>query len=365
MRKVVICGGHLTPALSVIDQLKKHKGIEILFFGRKYATEGAKNFSAEFKIISQENIKFYGITAGRLQRKFTKYTIPALFKTPTGFIQALIHLFILRPNIIVSFGGYLSLPIVISGWLLGIKSVTHEQSSKAGLANKINSLFTEKVFLAWPQSQKDFPEKKTEVIGNPTRKTIFLKKAKNSTLNNFLKKSQRLILVIGGNQGSHFINQKIFDLLPSLSQFNILHQVGTTNFMGDLDRAKKIKMSNYFALDYISAYDIGAALNRADLVVSRSGANTVWDLSLLGKICILIPLPFAAAKEQEENARILERNGSCRVLKQEDTTSSKLKSTIDELLKDLPRAKKRAVNFQKTLPKDAAEKLSNYVLSYT
>ena len=135
--------------------------------------------------------------------------------------------------------------------------------------------------------------------------------------------------------------------------------------MGDLDRAKKIKMSNYFALDYISAYDIGAALNRADLVVSRSGANTVWDLSLLGKICILIPLPFAAAKEQEENARILERNGSCRVLKQEDTTSSKLKSTIDELLKDLPRAKKRAVNFQKTLPKDAAEKLSNYVLSYT
>ena len=365
MNKIVICGGHLTPALSLVDELKKYKDVEVLFFGRKHATEGSKNLSAEFRTISDLNIKFYELTAGRFQRKFTKYTIPALFKVPIGFIQSLFYLITTRPNIIVSFGGYLSLPIVFSGWLIGITSITHEQSTKAGLASKINALFVKRIFLTWPQTQKYFPRGKTEVIGNLTRKTIFNKRAKNPNIRNFLTKSQKLILIIGGNQGSHFLNQKIFELLPKLSKYNIFHQVGTANFDGDLDKAGKIKQSNYFFADYIYPQDIGAVLNRADLVISRSGANTVWDLALLAKVAILIPLPFAAALEQEENAKILEKAGSCQILRQDNVSQENLLTVIEQSLDNLSLLKNQALKFQKTLPKEADVKLSSYVLSYT
>ena len=97
---------------------------------------------AEYKIISTLNVNFRAITAGRLQRKFTKYTIFALLKIPIGFIQSFVYLALERPHIIISFGGYLSLPVVFCSWLLGIKSITHEQSTAPGLANKLNSLFT-------------------------------------------------------------------------------------------------------------------------------------------------------------------------------------------------------------------------------
>ena len=365
MNKVVICGGHLTPALSLLDELIKNKDVEVLFFGRKYATEGSKNLSAEFKTISKLNIKFYELTAGRFQRKFTKYTIPALFKVPIGFIQSLIYLITTRPNIIVSFGGYLSLPIVFSGWLIGITSITHEQSTKAGLASKINALFVKRIFLTWPQTQKYFPKEKTEVIGNLTMKAIFNQRAKSPNIRNFLAKPQKLILIIGGNQGSHFLNLRILDILPKLSKYNIFHQVGTANFNGDLDNARKIKRSNYLAVDYIYPQDIGAVLNRADLIVSRSGANTVWDLALLAKVAILIPLPFAAANEQEENAKILEKAGSAIIVNQKDLTPAVLKQKIDYILKNYSKSQQAAQAFAKTLPKNSAQILTAEILKLT
>src|SRR3989338_8082453 len=361
MKKIVICGGHLTPALSLLDELIKNKDVEVLFFGRKYATEGSKNLSAEFKTISKLNIKFYELTAGRFQRKFTKYTIPALFKVPIGFIQSLIYLITTRPNIIVSFGGYLSLPIVFSGWLIGITSITHEQSTKAGLASKINALFVKRIFLTWPQTQKYFPRGKTEVIGNLTRKTIFNKRAKNPNIRNFLTKSQKLILIIGGNQGSHFLNQKIFELLPKLSKYNIFHQVGTANCDGDLDKAGKIKRSNYFFADYIYPQDIGAVLNRADLIISRSGANTVWDLALLAKVAILIPLPISSSGEQQKNAETLQSAGSAVIVDQNDGSPDRLQIEIKKVFTNIKGFQKSAQIFSTTLPNEASAKLVGYI----
>src|SRR3990167_7554123 len=106
MKKVAICGGHLTPTLALIEELRKKKAIEIIFFGRKYATEGSKSLSAEYQTIKNLSIDFYPILAGRLQRKFTKYTIPALLKIPIGFLQSVVYLIKIRPSLVVSFGGY-------------------------------------------------------------------------------------------------------------------------------------------------------------------------------------------------------------------------------------------------------------------
>ena len=361
MKKIVVCGGHLTPALALIEEFNQSKGIKILFFGRKYATEGSKSLSAEYRVITEKKIKFYSISTGRLQRKFTKYTLPSLLKIPSGFLQVFVLLIVERPSLIVSFGGYLSLPIVFCGWLLGIDSVSHEQSSVPGLATKINSVFVKRLFLSWPATYDFFQKDKSEVIGNLIRQSIFKTTPRGLAIRNFLSGNKKLIFVTGGNQGSHFLNGLIFNSLDLLKNFSILHQVGTLNFKGDLDFAKKISKNNYLAVGYIQSVDLGAVFNKASVVICRSGANTCWELATLAKPAILIPLPIAASREQEQNARILEKAGSGVILKQKSLNPKILKTTLGNINKDYSEYQNAARRFGKTLPKDASKKMANYI----
>ena len=364
MRKIVICGGHLTPALATIEQLQKKGNCQIIFFGRKFPMEGNINLSAEYRIISAKGIKFVAITTGRLQRKFTKYTIWSLFKIPVGFLEAIYNLLVIRPSIVVSFGGYISTPIVVCAWLLGIDSVVHEQAAVGGLANRINSLFAKKIFLTWRQSQKYF-SRKSEVIGNPTRSSLTKTRAHDPKIANFLKKSKNLIFVTGGNQGSHFLNSLTFELLPRLVEFSILHQVGTANFKGDLDRAKAISNPNYLCTDYLDNENIGAVYNQAKFVIARAGANTVWDIAMLAKVAILIPLPISASGEQAQNAQILADAGSALVLDQKEATPPRVTRTIEDLLKNFSQHQKSAQKFNKTLPKDSAAIIAKYISEHS
>lgn len=362
MKKITICGGHLTPALALIEKLKEQKpSPQIHFFGRKYATEGSKNISAEYQQIKKLGIKFYEITAGRLQRRWTRYTIPSLLKIPVGFIKSLIYLLKIRPHMIISFGGYLSPPVVLAGWLLGIDSISHEQTSVPGLAARINSLMVKKIFLSWAESEKYFDHDKCEVIGNLNRKSLLKKNCRDKRINLFLRKVKNLIVVAGGNQGSHFLNQLIFNSQILNTQFSILHQLGTVNFDGDHQKAKTIKHPNYLAIPYIDPEDFGAILSQAKLVISRSGANTVWELATLGKPAILVPLPISGEGEQMENARILEKAGMAIMIDQDKLTPQVLIESIEKMMKGLPKIQKSADAFAKSLPQNAVHKLSGYI----
>lgn len=349
----------MTPALALIEKLEGKS--QVVFIGRKYSMEGVKNPSAEYRLISQKSIKFIAITAGRLQRKFTRYTIPSLAKIPLGILQAFYNLLRVRPSVVVSFGGYLSTPVVISAWLLGIDCIVHEQATVPGLANRINTLFAKKVFVTWRQSQKYFSVQ-TRVVGNLTRNAIKKTEAKNTRIREFLKKSKKLIFITGGNQGSHFLNLKTFELLPHLEKFLIVHQVGTTNYEGDLDRAQRIENVNYLAVDYLDSDNIGAVLNRADLVIARSGANTVWDLAILAKVAVLIPLPISASGEQEENSAILEKAGSAIVIQQQNASTQKILEAISLLSNQSFAYSQKAVQFSKTLPKNASDTIAKILL---
>ena len=363
MKKIVVCVGHLTPALALIDRLQKVKDLEILFFGRKYTAEGSQSLSAEYQIITSQKIRFFPITTGRLQRKFTRFTIPSLLKLPFGFIQSFIYLILHRPNLIISFGGYLSVPVVFSGWLLGISSISHEQTVKPGLATRINSLFVQKIFLSWAKSAKFLSEEKCQVVGNLFRESIFSSRTASKDLSSFLRKSKNLILVAGGNQGSHFLNKFVFANLDLFNKFFLIHQVGTVNYHGDFDMAKTLKRNNYFAVDYLGPQDFGAVLAKAKIVISRSGANTVWELALCKKPSILIPLPISAGGEQLENAQILSGAHFAKIISQADLSPTHLKKAIDEILENYSDYQSSADKFQKTLPKDATAKLVRYILS--
>jgi len=364
-KKVVITGGHLTPALAVAEELKK-RGWEIIFFGRKYAAEGVKTPSVESEIVPKIGIPFYPLAAGRIQRRFTRWTIPAILRIPLGFIQAILYLRKIRPDAVLSFGGYVSAPVVFAGWLMRIPVVTHEQTTVKGLATKFNSLFAKKIAVSWKTNLGDFPPQKVVFTGNPIRKDIFKFNKKIWQELNFEKKLP-LVFITGGNQGSYTINMAVGEIIPQLVKIaNVFHQCGHLNAFADFERLKDIRnklpeklKSRYQVKKYLSGEEMGTLLYKADLVVSRAGANTVAELAALGKPCILIPLPWLYQNEQENNARMLEKVGIAEVLLQKDLSGKNLLRLIKKMLDNLSSYQKNAIKAKKLVCLKAAEKIAD------
>ena len=146
--KILITGAHFTPALAVIEELRKISGVEVIYVGRSTTLEGDKTWSVESEVLSSKSIKFIPIITGRLQRSFTIYTIPSLLKIPIGLLQALFIFFTEKPDVILSFGGYVAVPTVLIGWLWSIPIIIHEQTLVSGLANEISALFADKICLS-------------------------------------------------------------------------------------------------------------------------------------------------------------------------------------------------------------------------
>jgi len=366
-KKVVITGGHLTPALAVIEELKK-RGWEIIFLGRKYASEGVKTPSIESELIPRMRIPFYTLAAGRIQRRFTRWTIPAILRIPIGFFQAILYLRKLRPDVVLSFGGYVSAPVVFAGWLLRIPVITHEQTTVKGLATKFNSLFAKKIAVSWKVNLDDFPSQKVVFTGNPIRKDIFKFSEKFWRELNFEKKLP-LVFITGGNQGSHTINVAVGEIIPRLvKRANVFLQCGHLNAFGDFEKLRETRnklpeklKSRCRVKKYLSGEEMGTLLYKADLVVSRAGANTITELAALGKPCILIPLPWLYQNEQEKNARMLEKVGIAEVLLQKDLSSESLFQLIKKILKNLSTYQKNAAKAKKLVCLKAAEKIADLV----
>jgi UDP-N-acetylglucosamine--N-acetylmuramyl-(pentapeptide) pyrophosphoryl-undecaprenol N-acetylglucosamine transferase len=330
--KIAICGGHLTPALAVIGELKKRGIKDIIFIGREKATEGDSASSAESMIIPTLDIKFYAISAGRLQRKFTRYTIPSLLKVPIGLTQALLILSQEKPDIVVSFGSYVAFPVVVASWILGIPSITHEQTVKGGLANHLIARFAKKIAVSWPDSSDFFPKGKTVLTGNPIRQEILNIKKKRT--------SRPVIFVTGGNQGAHSLNEIILEILePLLQKYEVIHQTGGATKFKDYEmlNARMLQLPQRFQNRYkpskwLNSSDLVEVYSRTSLIVGRSGANTVSEAAAVGIPALLIPLPWAGGGEQERNAEMLKELGAALILPQDRLTPKRLLAAINFMI---------------------------------
>jgi len=332
--KVIICGGHLSPALAVIDRLKEE---EILFVGRKFAMEGDNTLSLEYKTITSLNIPFKAIKTARLQRKFTKYTLSSFLKFPNGISQSFKILREFKPDIVLGFGGYVSLPIILAASLLRIPVVIHEQTTEAGMANKFASRFAKKICISWTSSEEYFPKNKTVLTGNPLRKEILAMKPREA------KNQLFTIYVTGGSLGSHFINGLIEKNLKALlKKYCVIHQIGDSKHHNDFDVLNSLVKTfnndlseNYFSAHHFSPKEAAENLNKADLVVSRSGINIVTELEFLQKPSFLIPIPFAQRNEQMKNALLLEKEGLVRVYYQNMLTPETFLLQLEEMIKNI------------------------------
>ncbi len=328
--KVVLIGGHLAPALSVLEALPKET--KVLFVGRKYALEGDSALSLEYKTIAQLKIPFVGLNTGRLQRKLTRFTLFSLLKLPFGIIKSFLILIEFRPDVVVGFGGYVSIPVVLCAFILKIPVVIHEQTMEAGLANKLVCRFAKKICISWNSSRQYFPKSKVVFTGNPIRNFPIL----NSQFSIFSNKLPT-IYITGGSSGSHFINVLIEEIIKELLKtYNIIHQVGDAHEFHDFNRLEQIKKSlpeelrdNYILEKFIDPSEIGDLINSSSLIITRSGMNTVTELIYFEKPAILIPLPFSQNGEQLKNAKFLEKIGLGIVLQQSGLNQKKLLQTIN------------------------------------
>lgn len=272
-------------------------------------------------------ISFYPINCGKLDRRWMANTIKGLPQTAKSFFIASKLIKKIKPNIIVSFGGYVSVPVIIASFFQKIPSITHEQTLTNSLTTKINSLFVNKVALSFNnQNQKNkLPKNKIVVTGNLLRQELF--QPQKSKIKNSID-----IFITAGNQGSHFINLLIKQILPQLKNYFIIHQTGKNDFSA----FKKLEKTypNYQVFDYIDAKDIAHVLNKSKLIISRSGANTSQEIAALNKKSILIPLRVSQQNEQFLNALWVKEKqpNITEIIKEENLNEINLLQTINNLI---------------------------------
>lgn len=367
--KIIIVGGHLSPALAVIDSLPKTW--EVVFVGRKYAFEGDTVLSLEYQEIHKRGITFLPLTTARVQRSLSKHMLPSLGKLPYGFYQGITYLRKEKPDVVLSFGGYLSVPVGYGAKMLSIPLVIHEQTLEAGLANKLLGKIATKICISWQPSEKFFPKNKVILTGNPIKRF-----ATDKLPFSFKGKKLPLLYITGGSTGSHAINQLVSDGLPDLvTEFRIIHQTGDSlphrDFDKLVDRRKKLPpeiAERYKIEKFISPNVIGSIMQAATLVVSRSGINTVSELLYFGKPALLIPLPSGQRNEQLKNARFLKEVGLAEILPQENATGEILVANLLTMLTKRQAYAARAAYAQKLIHSDAAEnivKAVTYVVKKT
>lgn len=352
--KLLFTGGHHNSSLATIDwitqnyKVENYDSVEIIWVGKKYV-HGTKNLSPEYKEVTKRNIKFLNIHTGKLYRfKSLRYIymfVINLVLIPIGFLDAGYILMKHKPDLIVSFGGYIAVPLVIVGWLMRIKSVTHEQTSVIGLANSILVPFITRFYVAWPidyyniRNQKLL--KKTKFVGLPLRESIIKSNKKDlNKLYNFKEINRPVIYITGGKLGSKTINEIVYKSLNVLKgKYNLIWQTGDySGEFGYEDIFTKLSKYDFGYNDYLvieKYFDEGSVANvlkNTDIVISRSGAHIVYELAFLNKKSILIPIPWASRDEQRSNANILKSVGLAVILEEKDIDSKKLIDSIVKLL---------------------------------
>ncbi len=354
--RIVIVGGHLTPALSVIEEIGSRA--EILYIGRKHAFEGDSAVSLEYGAITKKGIEFTEIKTGRLQRSLTARTLPSLSKIPIGFVQSIVVLRKFKPDVVLGFGGYVSFPVIIAAWLLKIPIVIHEQTLEAGATNRIVAKFANKICISFDSSFKYFPKEKTVFTGNPIRNTILHPVKKINLPEDF-----PIIYITGGSLGSHFINHLVSESLTMLlDKYVLVHQTGDSKEFKDFNKLSILreglnnsKRGRYILSKFFSPEEVGSVIKQASLIVARSGANTISELIVLQKPSYVIPLPISAKNEQLKNALFLKKLGLGEIGDQKSLTPEIFLQDIIQMMQNLSTYKIKSG--KPHFPKDAAKKI--------
>ncbi len=321
-KKIVLTGGgtagHVTPNIALLPALKE-AGYEIYYIGSKDGIEK--------KLIADYDIPYYGVSSGKLRRYLDIKNLTDPSKVINGYFEARVALRKIKPDIVFSKGGYVSVPIVAAAQRLRIPTIIHESDITPGLANKICMPLAKAICCNFPETMEYVPKDKGVLTGTPIRAELS-KGSKDAGLSLCgFSNDKPVLMIIGGSQGSRAVNACVRESLDMLlEKFQVVHLCGK----GNLDESLNDK-SGYKQFEYIKdeLKDIFAA---ADIVISRAGANAICEILSIRKPNLLIPLPTSGSRgDQLLNAKSFEAQGYSMVLREEDMTKESLVEAVNKL----------------------------------
>lgn len=368
-------GGHISAATAIIDGLKRRYSNvheQILYVGGKLAMEGEKEGSSlEQRLFKDSDIDFVAIRAGKLQRYFSFNSIKLLFGVFGGVIDARKVVKQYKPDLVISTGGYVTVPVCFVAWLHKIPVYIHEQTAAVGLTNKTTSKFAKRVYTSFPSSERYFPKGKVVHVGNAVREKVFKTDGTGEVVDAvkaMLPNRDKLpiLLFTGGGQGSHKLNITVRQMIPYLvEEFQVVIQTGQNEVYKDYDILQKEwrklseeKKSRFFPVKYIDAEQIGYLFSNTDIHIGRAGANFVYEIGVLKIPSIFIPLPFVTHNEQEKNAQTLVDYGLAKIIPEGELTPEHLFNEIKKFSREIRSGLKIDVEgLEKTFTTDAVDRI--------
>lgn len=327
LKSIFITGGHSTPAVACIDELRGRGFHNLIYIGQKKSLLFDKSPSSEYRLITETvKIPFKSILAGKVSLFWHINSLIWLLRLPIGFFQAFWWIITLRPALVLTFGSHVGVPVVFWAWIFRIPVIAHEQTVTIGRANRFIQKFARVICYSWEQAVTSYELRVTgesEVgnlatspkfqkyifTGNPIRKEIF---DVNSDELKFSDQNKKAIFITGGNQGAHALNDFLFKNLEEITKYyNVIHQTGSNTIYNDfeksLEMAKSLNENGivYIPKNYIFVKEMAEAYHKAFVIISRAGANTVSELLALKKKAILVPIPTTSGNEQFLNAKLL------------------------------------------------------------
>ena len=365
-------GGHIYPGLAVAQELKSlakkdNKDLTIYWIGCSKGMDGtiinkAVDANGE-KIVDS----FIGIPSGKLRRYFSFQNFTDLFRIIGGYFSARRALRKIKPAVLFSKGGFVSVPPCMAAKHMEVPVYTHECDFTLGLANRINFMYAKTMFVSYEETKNRLQkgdQKRVIVTGNPVRDVFYSTDGKKGL--EFLgiaDKTKPVLLVLGGSSGARQINELVVNNLEYLTQnYIVVHQTGLLNTDENLSQQLQKKyngMYKPYQFIYEQMPDVVAA---ADVILSRAGANSIWESAVMNKPMVLVPLCGNGTRgDQVDNARFFEEYGAAKVLVGEQATDENLKSALSEMLDEQVRAKYKENIKKLTGDKRPAEEIAKII----
>ena len=325
MKRIILTGGgtagHVTPNIALLPRLRELQ-YDIHYIGSYNGMEK--------QLVEQQGIPYHGISSGKLRRYFSLQNFTDPFRVLKGFSEANRLIKQLKPDVIFSKGGFVSVPVVIAGKKNHVPVIIHESDMTPGLANKLSIPSAAKVCCNFPETLSSLPRDKAVLTGSPIRQELFTGDKEKARAFCGFKEVKPVILIVGGSLGAVAVNNAVRKILPELlKDFQVVHLCGK----GKVDESLK-DLQGYAQFEYIKD-ELKDLFALTDLVISRAGANAICELLALHKPNLLIPLSANASRgDQILNADSFARQGFSKVLKEEDLSDKALSTAVFDLYKN-------------------------------
>lgn len=353
-------GGHLFPGIAVADEvLSRFPGSEVLFIGT--------GREIDQRALAAKPYRQATLTGSGLKGISWKGRLLSLLRLPVGFCQAWRLLARFQPQLVLGVGGYVTGPVLLAARLRGITTAIHEQNSVPGLANRLLGRVVHLVFLTMPGSERYFPVAKACLVGNPLRPELLAAAEPVSAGEDGAgdQPGVRRLLVLGGSQGAHRLNQLLPRALARLAAEGI--RLTVTHQSGGRDVAEVAQAYRQAGIEArVEAFigDMAAVYRQSELVVSRAGATTLAELTLFGKPALLVPYPYAADDHQRRNAEIMVEHGAAVLKLEAELDEQGLAAELKELLHDHRRRREMAARSRELARPGAAGEIIARVQRY-